>query len=306
MKKDILAFVAECDVCQCHKGEKVKSPGTLQPFPIPASIWMSISMDFITGLLKSGNKSFIMVVVDRISKFSHLCVLPLPFTPTLVAQSFMDQIFKLHGMPTSIVSDRDPIFTNNFWQELFKLQGTQLQLSTSYHPKTDGQTKAVKKCLDTYLKCFTSERKHLWVQWLPLAEWWYDTNYQAATKMTPYEVFYGQLPPSPTSYIHGYSKCIGEVAYKLALPPTTKIHPVFHVSCLNKVVRNNCIIQTSLQELGEEGSIWLQPEQVLDTRKWYLCDRTIKEVLVKWKYTSLEDEAWEPATILQQFLQLQP
>ena len=206
MKKDILTFVAECDVCQCHKGEIVNTPGTLQPLPIPASIWTEVSMDFITGLPKSGNKSVIMVVVDRLSKYAHFCALPHPFTPTLVAQYFMDQIFKLHGMPTSIVSNRDPIFTSNFWQELFRLQGTQLKLSTSYHPQTDGQTEAVNKCLETYLRCFTSEKQHLWVQWLPLAEWWYNTNYHATTKVTPYEAVYGQLPPSPTSYIKGCSK----------------------------------------------------------------------------------------------------
>ena len=163
-------------------------------------------MDFITGLPNSGNKSVIMVVVEKISKYAHFCALPHPFTSTLVAQSFMDQIFKLHGMPTSIVSDRDPIFTSNFWQELFRLQGTQLKLSTSYHPQTDGQTEAVNKCLETYLRCFTSEKQHLWVQWLPLAELWYNTNYHATTKMTPYEAVYGQLPPSPTSYIKGCSK----------------------------------------------------------------------------------------------------
>jgi hypothetical protein len=103
MKQDIHNFVVECDVCQCNKGETVKSPGTLQPLPIPPAIWRDISMDFITGLPKSGNKSVIMVVVDRLSKYAHFCALQHPFTTSTVAQIFMDQVFKLHGMPHSIV-----------------------------------------------------------------------------------------------------------------------------------------------------------------------------------------------------------
>eukprot|EP00253_Pinus_taeda_P024899 PITA_24899 len=148
--------------------------------------------------------------------------------------------------------------------------------------------------------------------------------------MTPYEAVYGQLPPSPTSYLKGCSKvqavdqllqhCATMLAHfqenlhqaqnrmkqQLALPPTTKIHPVFHVSCLKKVIGNNCRIQTSLPELDEEGSISLQPEQVLDTRVKQLRGRMIKEVLVEWKDTSPEDATWELATILQQFPWLQP
>jgi hypothetical protein len=116
MKQDIRNFVAECDVCQHNKGEIVKSPGTLQSLPIPPAIWRDISMDFITGLPKSGNKSVIMVVVDRLSKYAHLCALQHPFTTSTVAQLFVDQVFKLHVMPHSIVFDHDPTFTNNFWQ----------------------------------------------------------------------------------------------------------------------------------------------------------------------------------------------
>jgi hypothetical protein len=134
MKQDIRNFVAECDVCQRNKGETIKSPGTLQPLPIPPAIWKDISMDFITGLPKLGNKSVIMVVVDLLSKYAHFCTLQHPFIASTVAQIFMDQVFKLQGMSDSIVSDCDPMFISNFWKELFKIQGTELHLFTTYHP----------------------------------------------------------------------------------------------------------------------------------------------------------------------------
>ena len=117
-------------------------------------------MDFIVGLPKAGNKAVIIVVVDQLSKYAHLCSLQQQFTLVTITQLLLDQIFKLHGMPTSIVFDGDPTFTSKFWQELFKIQGTQLKMSTSYHPQTDGQTEAVNKCLETYLRCFASEKQH--------------------------------------------------------------------------------------------------------------------------------------------------
>jgi hypothetical protein len=147
-----------------------------------------------------------MVVVDRLSKYSYFCALQHPFTVSTVAQLFMDQVFKLHGMPHSIVSNCDPTFTSNFWQELFKLQGTQLHLNTTYHPHTDGQKKVVNKCLETYLRFFASEKQHQWAQWLPLAKWWYNTSYHTTTRMTPFEVVYGQKPTSVLSYLLGTSK----------------------------------------------------------------------------------------------------
>jgi hypothetical protein len=124
MKQEIHNFVTECDLCQHNKGETVKSSGTLQPLPIPLAIWKDISMDFIVGLPKSGNKLVIMVIVDRLSKYVHFCPLQHPFTTSTVAQIFMDHVFKLHGMLHSIVYDCDPTFTSNFRQEMFKIQGT--------------------------------------------------------------------------------------------------------------------------------------------------------------------------------------
>jgi hypothetical protein len=190
MKQEICNFVAGCYVWQRNKGEKFKSLGTLQPLSIPPAIWKDISMDFITGLPKLGNKSIIMVVDDRLSKSAHLCALQHPFTTSTMVQIFME-VFKLHGMPHSIIFYHNPTFTRIFWQELYKIQGTELHHNTSYHPQADGQTKVVNKCLESYLRCFSSEKKNQWTQWLPLAQWWYNTSYHTTTHMNPFEAVYG-------------------------------------------------------------------------------------------------------------------
>jgi len=152
-------------------------------------------MDFITGLPKSEGKSVIMVVVDNLTKYAHFCALSNPFKASTISTAFMETIQKLHGNPKIIVSDRDPIFTRNFWTEL-----------SSYHPQSNGKTEIVKKCLEGYLCCFVSGKRTQWVKWLPLAEWWYNTSFHTTTKMTPFMALYGYWPPSITSHLRENSK----------------------------------------------------------------------------------------------------
>ncbi|KAL4202140.1 hypothetical protein AMTRI_Chr02g262210 [Amborella trichopoda] len=106
-------------------------------------------------------------------------------------------------MPKSIISDHDLVFISQFWQEFFWLQGMQLQMSSSYHPQTDGQTKVVNRCLETYLRCVTGDKPKHWVKWLSLAEWWCNTATHTSTRMSPYEVVYGQPPPAVIPYVTG-------------------------------------------------------------------------------------------------------
>jgi hypothetical protein len=108
-------------------------------------------MDFIEGLPRSGNFDCILVVIDKFIRYGHFVPLSHPYSTQTVASVFMNVVYKLHGLPASIVSDRDPIFTSKYWQDLFKLSGTSLKLSSSYHPQTDGQTEWVNQCLETYL-----------------------------------------------------------------------------------------------------------------------------------------------------------
>jgi hypothetical protein len=191
--------VAECLVCQQNKVGTIKTPGLLQPLTIPSQCWEEVSMVFITGLPKSEGKSVIMVIVDRLTKYSHFCALSHPFKDSTVATAFMEIVQKLHGSPKIIVSDRDPIFTGHFWTELFSCLGTQLAHSLSYHPQSDGQTEIVNKCLEGYLHCFVSDKQTQWFKWLPLEEWWYNTSFHSATKMTPFMALYGYHHPSITS-----------------------------------------------------------------------------------------------------------
>lgn len=140
MKHDIIEFVSACDTCQFNKGDHSFPSGLLQPLPIPEFAWQHISLDFIEGLPLSNIKNVILVVVDRLTKYSHFYYLCHPFTAMKIAKEFLAHVFKLHGLPSSIVSDRDKICVIQFWQALFKTLGTTVKLSTSYHPQTYGQT----------------------------------------------------------------------------------------------------------------------------------------------------------------------
>ena len=113
----------------------------------------------------------------------------------------METIQKLHGNPNIIVSDIDPIFIRFFWTKLFSCLGTQLAHSSSYHPQSNGQIEIVNKFLEGYLCCFVSNKKTQWVKWLPLVEWWYNTSFHTAAKMTPFMALYGYHPLSITSYL---------------------------------------------------------------------------------------------------------
>ena len=127
-------------------------------------------MDFVEGLPKSQQKSVVFVVVDRFTKYVHFIQLTHPYTIVKVAHLFIQFVFKLHGMPSTIFSDRDPVFTSKFWSELMKLQGISLAMSSSYHPQTDGQIKVMNKSLEHYLRALAVDRPHSRVDWLPLAK----------------------------------------------------------------------------------------------------------------------------------------
>lgn len=145
-------------MCQRQKYAATTPGGLLQPLPIPNAIWEDLSLDFITGLPKSKGYEAVLVVVDRLSKYSHFILLKHPYTAKSIAELFVKEIVRLHGIPKTLISDRDLLFVSNFWLELFRLHGTKLQMRSAYHPETDGQTEVINRCLEIYLRCFASDQ----------------------------------------------------------------------------------------------------------------------------------------------------
>jgi hypothetical protein len=151
-------WVRNCTMCQRNKTPALSPAGLLQPLEVPSQVWADISMDFIEGLPKVGSKSVILTVVDRFSKYTHFIPLGHPYTAASVARDFFDGIVRLHGFPTSILSDQDPVFTGNVWRDLFKPAGVTLCMSTAFRPQTDGQSEVVNKIIAMYIRCITGDR----------------------------------------------------------------------------------------------------------------------------------------------------
>jgi hypothetical protein len=194
MKSDVHAFVKACLIYQHAKPDRSKSTRLPQPLPIPDAAWQMISLDFIEGLPHSGAANCILVVVDKFTKYGHFLPLKHPYSAQTVAKLFLDQIYRLHGLPLSIIYDMDIVFTSNFWRELFTLANVQLRMSTTYHLQSDGQTEHVNQCLEIFLRCFANACQKKWLVWLPLTEFWYNTSYHTTIDRSPFGALYGQPP----------------------------------------------------------------------------------------------------------------
>ena len=130
----------------------------MHPLEVPSVVWVDIALDFVEGFPRVGGKSVILTVVDRFSKYCHFIPLAHPNSVESVAQVFFAEVVRLHGVPQSMASDRDPVFTSVFWKELMRLTGTKLHMTSAFHTQSDGQTEAANKVIIMYLHCFTGDR----------------------------------------------------------------------------------------------------------------------------------------------------
>ena len=370
MSSTIRHFCRSCESCQKNKGTNALPLGLLQPLPIPEYPWQSISMDLVTDLPMCCGLDSIFVVVDRLTKLLVLTPCKKTVTAPQLAQLFIDRVFSRFGMPTPIISDRDPRFTSNFWKSLMHLLGTELAMSTAYHPQTDGQTERANRTIEDMLRGFVGPRQDDWCKYLALVEFAYNNSVQASTVHTPFFLNHGRHPHTPLSsavpkrssnpavseWVEGLQHALrsaksnisssqqrqkayadkkrrdhsfeigdqvllaarqnqlppglssklsakfygpftfvgtaGSQAFKLDLPATVNIHPVFHVSQLKPYVSSSTpTVVTNPPPLYADraGGIY-EVEKIIAKKKFGNSWR----FLVKWTGYEDFDNTWEP------------
>ena len=181
-----------CDQCQRMKNRAEMLAGKLRPNQIPERPWQHISVDFITKLPVSKGHDSILVVCDRFSKRSHFVATTEKTTVEGLARLFRDNVWKLHGLPESVISDRGPQFAAGMTRELNKMLGIETKLSMAYYPETDGQTERTNQELEQYLRIYVNHRQNNWAEWLATAEFAFNNKVHTATKMSLFQVNYGR------------------------------------------------------------------------------------------------------------------
>ena len=371
MRKYISQYVRNCHTCHRSKSSNHAKFGVLRPLPIPQQPWQEVSMDFVTGLPTSENYDAILVIVDRLTKMRHLIPCTTKTSAEDVAQLYLSQIWKLHGLPTHITSDRGTQFTATFWKELCRQLGIKARMSTAFHPETDGQTERFNAVMEQYLRSYISYQQDDWVKWLPMAEFAANNQVSATTQATPFFSNYGFHPKFTVSIkthkkslpnldaknfalkmkdLHNHLKAnirsaqdqqeqavntkrkpapryfvgdlvflsaknirttrnsrkldwkklgpfpikniISPYAYRLSLPSTMKIHPVFHVSLLEPAANDPVPGQKQSRPppIVIDGEEEFQIEEIYDSRA---TKNFGLQYLVKW--VGENDPTWEPA-----------
>ena len=370
MATAVEAYVRSCDACQRNKVVRHAPFGLLNPLPIPAKPWSSVSLDWITDLPPSNYHDAILVVVDRLTKMAIFIPTTKSMSADDVATLFLQHVVRIHGIPDSLISDRDPVFTSHFWRRLLELLAIKANRSTAFHPQTDGQTERLNSVLEQYLRMYTDYQQTDWASLLPMAEFSYNNSRHSATTLSPFFANYGYhprmslLPPSPDSSVPAADSYVlrlreahvvlqrellkarkamelsanrrrrpapqfvpgqlvwlirrhvattrpsskldvrrlgpfpvigpvGNSAFRLQLPPSMKIHPVFHVSLLEPHVANmfpGRVVPPPLP-IQVDGFPEFEVNLILDSK----IRRRKLYYFVDWVGYNSQDQSWEPA-----------
>lgn len=263
-------FIKTCDLCNRSKARRHLPYGLLQPLPIPNHPWSSVSVDFVGPLPPSKGFDLILVVVDRMTKMAHF----MPCVSTITAEDvfclFRDNVMKLHGLPSSVLSDRDTLFTSKFWSDLTRLLKVDSIMSTAHHQQTNGQSERVIQRLKEYFRLYINYHQDDWLDYLALAEFTYNNARHSSIGISPFKANYGydfSLELSPSLLERGRSSS-GRDVHKLV----NSIHDVHNrlLDCLKhsqELMKRNADKYRALQPDIKVGSkVWLKTTHLTTNR----------------------------------------
>ncbi|GJZ41116.1 putative reverse transcriptase domain-containing protein [Tanacetum coccineum] len=314
MKRDIATYVSECLTCAKVKVEHQRPLSLLQQPEIPEWKWGNITMDFITKLprTRSGHDA-IWVVVDRLTKSAHFLAIREDYSMEKLVRLYTDEIVARHGVPVSIIYDRDARFTSRLWQTFQKALGTRLDMITAYHPQTDGHSERIIQTLEDMLRACVIDFGGSWDVHLQLAEFSYNNSYHTSIRCAPFEALYGRkcrrkplefkvgdrvmLKVSPWKGMVHFGKKgkiapryvgpfeilerIGPIAYRLRLSKELRgVHDTFHVSNLKKCLADACL-NVPLDEIKVDKTLCFVEEPIEIMDREIKCLKRSKISLVK-------------------------
>ncbi|KAG8481220.1 hypothetical protein CXB51_025968 [Gossypium anomalum] len=305
LKREVTKFVGKCLTCQQVKAEHQLPSGLLQPVKIALWKWERVTMDFVSGLPLTPSKK------DSIWKLDKL---------------YVAEIVRLHGVPVSIISDRDPRFTSQFWQKLHEALGTRLNFSMAFHPQTDGQSERVIQILEDMLRGCVIDFRGSWEDYLPLAKFAYNNNYQARERQilgpelvadtedkvklirdrlkeaSDRQKLYADLKRKEIEYSVGDMVFLKVSPWKKILKfELDRIHDVFHVSMLRRY-RSDPTHVVSVAEIEVQTDLTFEeePVQILDRDVKILRRKSVPFVKVLWRNQGRKEATWEPEEMMQQ------
>jgi transposase InsO family protein len=279
LEEEVRNYCNKCDSCQRTKAPRHAKHGLLHPLELPSSPWTYISVDFITDLPESNGCKNIMVVVDRFTKMAH-------FIPTakressVVARLFLDNVWKYHGLPLDVVSDRDGVFTGHFIADLYEFLGIKRSMSTAFHPQTDGQTERLNQTIEHYLRTYCNYEQDNWKEMLSMAEYAYNNSKHAATKITPFYANYGYEPrtswPVETQFRN----------------PSSELYAHYMVDVYRKLESQ---LEDSREKMGKYYDRKRKPAPDFKVNDWVMLDG--RNIRTKRQCRKLDDKLYGPFKI---------
>ncbi|GJU89216.1 putative reverse transcriptase domain-containing protein [Tanacetum coccineum] len=310
MKAEIATYVSKCLTCAKVKAEYQKPSGLLVQTVIPVWKWENITMDFVTKLPKtSTGQDTIWVIVDRLTKSAHFLPMKENDSMEKLTRQYLKEIVSKHGVPVLIISDRDGRFMSQFWQSLNKALGTQLDMSTAYHPQTDGQSERTIQTLKDMLRACVIDFGKGWDRHLPLVELAYNNSCHTSIKVAPFEALsvfkllmigvirFGKREKLNPRYIRPFKVLakVGMVAYRLELPDQlSHIHSTFHVSNLKKCYADEPLaISLDKIQIDDKLNFIKEPVEIMDQEVKQLKKSCILIVKVRWNSRRGPEFTWE-------------